>query len=97
MGNLSCPKCKGALIANPLGKWFAKFKCGHCGAQLQFSPATNVLGMAGSILFVITIGFLVVHGYDKIGGRFTLLGIGGWLILLLLSYWLRGVVKDELK
>ncbi|MES2353722.1 MAG: hypothetical protein V4568_04810 [Pseudomonadota bacterium] len=64
---------------------------------MQFSPATNVFGMAGSILFVLTIGLLVVHGYDKMGGRFTLIGVGGWFILLFLSYWLRGVVKDELK
>jgi len=97
MANLSCPTCKGRLIANPLGRWFAKFKCAHCGAQLQFSPVTNALGMAGFMLFIVTIMFLIVHGYDKIGGQLILIGVGGWLVLLFLSYWLRGVVKDEPK
>jgi len=97
MGKLTCPNCNGRLIANPVGRWYAKFKCAHCGAPLQFSSLTNVLGMTGSVLFTITIVILIVHGYDKIGGRLLLLGVGGWLILLFLSYSLRGVVRDEKK
>jgi hypothetical protein len=95
MGNLTCPKCKGRLLANPLGRWFAKFRCGHCSTLLQFDRRTNMLGMLGSISFAVIIAAIVVHGYAAIGGRNLFIAVGAWLTLMFLSYWLRGVVQDN--
>ena len=95
MSSVVCPACQGRLKVSPLGRWYAKFKCGHCGAPLQFDRLTNVLGVSGAVLFAVVIAFLAVHGYDALGRK--ILAIAGcvWLALMFLSYQFRRVIHDK--
>ena len=95
MANLTCPKCQGRLKANPIGHWFAKFRCAHCNAKLQFDQKTNLLGFSASILFAITVMMLFIHGYDRIGPKLIMVVILGWFLLMFLSYWLRDVQEER--
>lgn len=89
---LRCPHCNGALKANPIGRWYARFQCPHCKRALQWSALTNILGIGGSLLFFIA-------AYAAVMGRepWTRVMAAGaavlWLAALGLSYALRKVVK----
>lgn len=87
-----CPQCAGKLKVNPIGRWFAKFKCGHCDAPLQFSLLTNALGIAAAALFALGGGYLTLHGYDDLAQRVLPYAVWAWLVLLFMSYEMRGVV-----
>jgi DNA-directed RNA polymerase subunit RPC12/RpoP len=92
--SVSCPRCGGKLNVNPLGRWFAKFKCGHCGTPLQFDLLTNALGVTAAALFGVGGIYLALLGYDELAQRFLPYAVWGWLVLLLLSYDVRRVVID---
>ena len=93
--SVTCPHCHGKLKVNPFGKWFAKFKCGHCGAPLQFDLLTNALGIAAAALFAIGGMYLALRGYDGLAQRILPYATGAWLVLLLLSYQVRRVVPGK--
>ena len=93
MSQLSCPHCGGKLSANPIGHWWAKFKCGHCKKPLQFDRKTNLLGTVGSVCFLLA-AYAFVAG---IGGAYSshIAAVAGalWIALTGLSYSLRGIDK----
>jgi hypothetical protein len=93
--SVTCPQCHGKLKVNPFGRWFARFKCGHCGAPLKFDFLTNALGITAAALFGIGTMYLALRGYDELAQRFLPYGIWTWLVLLLLSYEVRHVVTDS--
>ena len=95
--SVTCPQCHGKLKVNPFGRWFAKFKCGHCGAALQFNFLTNALGITAAALFAIGGMYLALRGYDDFAKRYIPYAIWAWLVLLYMSYELRRVVPDTKK
>jgi hypothetical protein len=89
---LLCPHCNGAVQANPLGRWFARFQCPHCKRPLQWSALTNALGIGGSMLFFVA-AYAAVMGVAP-WTRVLAMGAGVlWAVALGLSYALRRVVK----
>jgi hypothetical protein len=89
---LHCPHCHGAVKANPIGRWYARFQCPHCKRALQWSPLTNVLGIGGSLLFFIA-AYAAVMGRES-WTRAMAAGAGVlWLAAIFLSYALRKIVK----
>lgn len=92
--SVTCPQCGGKLKVNPFGRWFAKFKCGHCGTPLQFDLLTNALGITAAALFGVGGMYLALRGYDELAQRLLPYAILAWLALLLLSYEVRRVVTD---
>jgi hypothetical protein len=92
--SVTCPQCRGNLKVNPFGRWFAKFKCGHCGAPLKFDLMTNALGITAAALFGVGGMYLALRGYDELAQRFLPYAIWAWLVLLLLSYEVRRVLAD---
>lgn len=90
MSRLTCPSCGGAVTANPLGRWFSTFQCPHCAKALRFDGRTNALGVVGSLCFVAACsGFSVASGPQATAVIAVLLA--AWIVLLGLSYTLRGV------
>ena len=92
MPSLTCPHCGGRVIANPLGRWHAKFTCPHCRKALRFNGNTNFLGVLGSAFFIAGgVCFIMARPpYD------TYLVAGAavaWVVLTGLSYALRGIEK----
>ena len=92
--SVTCPACHGKLGVNPVGKWFAKFKCGHCGVPLQFNLLTNALGISAAAVFAIGGMYLALRGYDEMARRVLPYMVWAWVVLLLMSYQFRGVVAD---
>lgn len=93
-GRLKCPACAGPIAVNPLGRWFSRFKCPHCGARLRFERTTNMLGLLGGLAFVAS-GFAVAfRGAGVMEERSFQIGAGAWIVMLALSYVLRGVERD---
>jgi hypothetical protein len=92
--SVTCPQCRGKLKVNPFGRWFAKFKCGHCGAALRFNLLTNALGITAAALFAIGGMYLALRGYDELAQRVLPYAVWAWLVLLYMSYEVRGVVAD---
>jgi hypothetical protein len=90
--SVTCPKCAGKLKVNPLGRWFSTFKCGHCGAPLQFNFMTNALGITAAALFALGGSYLTLRGYDDLAQRYMPYAVWAWLTLLFMSYEMRGVV-----
>ncbi len=85
---LQCPQCTQPVAANPLGKWFSKFACPHCGANLQFDAVTNLLGAAGFAAFFVMVNALLMDW-----GREAAIPAGiAWVLLVGASYGLRRVV-----
>jgi hypothetical protein len=92
---LHCPSCAGPIAVNPLGRWFARFNCPHCGARLRFDRTTNLLGAIGGAAFFIS-GFAVaVLGASVLEQPVFQAGVAAWIVMLGLSYALRGVQRDS--
>ena len=92
MPSLKCPHCGRAVIANPLGRWYAKFTCPHCRRPLQFDAKTNLLGALGSACFVAA-GVAFIMGRPPNGAYVVAGAAAAWIVLTALSYALRGVEK----
>lgn len=92
MTRLLCPYCSRPVKANPLGRWYARFICPHCRGALQFDRATNLLGIVGSLCFLVMAFALVMGRGDS--ARLLAAAAGALSIVSLgLSYALRRVVK----
>ena len=90
MSRLTCPHCGGAVTANPLGRWFSTFQCPHCAKALRFDGRTNALGVVGSLCFMAAgASFGMAPGPETTTVIAVLLA--AWIVLLGLSYTLRGV------
>lgn len=94
MPSLKCPHCSGPVTANPIARWYSKFRCPHCAKPLQFDRKTNYLGVAGSVFFIAA-GVAFVMAKPPIGTIIVAVGVGMWLILSALSYLLRGIEKGS--
>jgi len=92
MPRLACPHCQQPVAANPIGRWYAKFQCPHCRKTLRFTSVTNVLGIAGSAAF-FTMVWALVMGITPAARWVTVGAAGIWLLLMGLSYVVRGVEK----
>ena len=93
MSRLKCPYCGGAVIANPIGRWYSKFQCPHCKQALRFDAKTNVLGIVGSGCFMAAgVTFIMARGPTAPTVIAVLLA--AWIVLTGLSYALRGVDKN---
>ena len=92
MSSLNCPHCEGRVAANPVGRWYAKFRCPHCNKPLQFDRRTNLLGAIASGFFVAA-GIALIMGKPPLGTFLAAAGAGIWVVLVALSYFLRGIDK----
>jgi len=91
---LACPHCQHPVAANPLGRWFSRFQCPHCGKALQFDARTNVLGAVGSALFFIMAWALLMGGSDDAQHAAIVAG-ALWLAAMAASYALRRIEKGQ--
>lgn len=92
MADLRCPHCSQSVAANPLGRWFSRFQCPHCGKALQFDTRTNVAGVAGSALFFIA-AWAVMGERSEQSSAVAWIAGALWLLAIGVSYFLRRVVK----
>ena len=92
MAKLLCPHCNRPVKANPIGRWYAKFLCPHCRKALQFSQATNVIGLVGSLLFFVMV-FAIVMGRTDTAKAVAAVSGGLWIASIGLSFALRRIVK----
>ena len=92
MPSLNCPHCNGRVSANPLGRWYSKFSCPHCGKALRFDAKTNLLGAIASACFVAT-GIALIMVMPPHGTTVVAVGAAAWIVLMGLSYALRGIEK----
>lgn len=83
------------IAANPIGRWYQKFKCPHCGVALTFNRHTNLLGVVGSIAFMFGAMFLAMRGMAALASPVFLGAVAGWIGLTGASYALRGVERDS--
>jgi hypothetical protein len=93
-GRLKCPACQGAIAVNPFGRWFSRFKCPHCGERLRFDRTTNMLGLLAGLAFVASGFSLAFRGAAIMEERSFQIGVGAWVVMLAMSYALRGVERD---
>ena len=89
-----CPACNGRIVANPIGRWYRKFKCPHCGARLRFTTHTNLLGVVGSIAFMFAAMYLAMRGTSALATPVFQGAAATWILLTTASYLLRGVERD---
>jgi hypothetical protein len=89
-----CPACQRRIAANPIGRWYQKFKCPHCGTPLRFTALTNVLGMAGSAAFMFAGIYFAMRGSSALAAPLFAAAVVAWLVLTTSSYLLRGVERD---
>jgi hypothetical protein len=92
MARLACPHCGKPVSANPIGRWYAKFQCPHCRGALRFTRATNLLGLASSAGF-FTMVWALVMGRAPVAHWAAAYAAAAWLVLMAVSYLLRGVEK----
>ena len=92
MARLICPHCNGAVIANPIGRWYSKFQCPHCSKALRFDAKTNVLGVAGSLCFMAG-GVTLIMARGPTAPTVIAVLAAAWIVLTGLSFALRGVEK----
>jgi len=89
-----CPACNGRIVANPIGRWYRKFKCPHCGARLRFTTHTNLLGVVGPIAFMFAAMYLAMRGTSALATPVFQGAAATWILLTTASYLLRGVERD---
>ncbi len=89
---LTCPHCSQPVAANPIGRWFSRFQCPHCGKGLQFDTRTNVLGAIGSALFFIMAWALLMGGSDDARNAAIVAGVL-WIATMAASYAMRRIEK----
>jgi len=89
-----CPACRGRIAANPIGRWYQKFKCPHCGVTLRFTALTNTLGVAGSAAFMFAGIHLAMRGVGALTTPLFATAAVAWLLLTASSYLLRAVERD---
>ena len=89
---LNCPHCSQPVAANPIGRWFSRFLCPHCGKALQFDTRTNVLGAVASGLFFIMAWALLMGGGDDARNAAVVAGVL-WIVAMAASYAMRRIVK----
>ena len=89
---LTCPHCNHPVAANPLGRWFSRFQCPHCGKALRFDTRTNVLGALGSALFFIMAWALLMGDSDDAHHAAAVAG-ALWLAAMAASFALRRIAK----
>ena len=89
---LTCPHCSRPVAANPLGRWFSRFQCPHCGKALQFDTRTNLIGAVASALFFIMAWALLMGGSDD-AHHAALVAGALWIAAMALSYATRRIVK----
>jgi len=89
-----CPACNKRIAANPIGRWYRKFKCPHCGAPLRFNGHTNLLGVVGSIAFMFGAMYLAMRGTSALATPIFQGAAATWIALTAASYLLRGVERD---
>jgi DNA-directed RNA polymerase subunit RPC12/RpoP len=90
-----CPACNKRIIANPIGRWYRKFQCPHCGARLRFTGHTNLMGVVGSIAFMFGAMYLAMQGTPALAAPVFQGAAATWILLTTASYLLRGVERDN--
>jgi len=91
---MHCPACGKRIAANPVGRWYRKFKCPHCGERLRFTAHTNLMGVAGSIAFMFGAMYLAMRGTSAASTPVFQGAAAAWILLTTASYLLRGVERD---
>ena len=91
---LTCPHCSQPVAANPIGRWFSRFQCPHCGKALQFDTRTNVIGAVGSALFFIMAWALLTGGSEE-AHRTAWFAGALWIAAMAASYAARRIEKAK--
>lgn len=89
-----CPACNRPVQANPLGRWFARFRCPHCGAALKFDDRTNTLGAIAALSFLAAGVYVSLRGQEAMREWPFIAAAVAWLAFMGASYALRAIARD---